>query len=192
MSSLRRVSMRTDAWPLFIGRFQPFHRGHLVMVKLILEEHSGIRFGIGSSQYKDTEKNPFSFEERAVMIRSTMEKEGFEDYEIVAIEDLHNDKLWVDRVADLVPDLQVVYSNDPLTIRLLQERGFDARVMPLVERDALSGTEVRKRMLEDRDWEALVPPTVRDVLVEMGGPERIRRTAGETSDTDEDQKHGDG
>ncbi|MEE9488912.1 MAG: nicotinamide-nucleotide adenylyltransferase, partial [Thermoplasmata archaeon] len=105
---------------------------------------------------------------------------------IVAIEDLHNDKLWVDRVADLVPDLQVVYSNDPLTIRLLQERGFDARVMPLVERDALSGTEVRRRMLEDRDWEALVPPAVRDVLIEMGGLERIRRTAGKTSDTDED------
>ncbi len=187
MSSLRRVSMRADTWPLFVGRFQPFHRGHLAMVKLLLEEHSGVRFGVGSSQHKDTEKNPFSFEERAEMIRSTMEKEGFEDYEIVAIDDLHNDELWVNRVADLVPDLQVVYSNDPLTVRLLEERGFDVRIMPLVRRDSLSGTEVRKRMLEDGEWEALVPPPVRDILIEIGGPERIRRIGGRTSDTHENQ-----
>lgn len=177
--------MRTDAWPLFVGRFQPFHTGHLAMVKLILEEHGGIRFGIGSSQYKDTRENPFSLEERAAMIRSTMEKEGLGDYEIIAIEDLHNDELWVNRVANLVPDLRVVYSNDSLTVRLLKERGFDVRVMPLVERDVLSGTEVRDRMLEDRDWETLVPPAVRDILVEIGGLERIRRTAEQVSDTEE-------
>ncbi|MFQ5883533.1 MAG: adenylyltransferase/cytidyltransferase family protein, partial [Thermoplasmata archaeon] len=62
MSSWRGKSRMSDIWPLLVGRFQPFHRGHLAMVRRILEDHSGIIFGVGSSQSKDTEKNPFSFE----------------------------------------------------------------------------------------------------------------------------------
>jgi nicotinamide-nucleotide adenylyltransferase len=155
------------------------------MVRLIIDEHGGVRFGVGSSQYRDTAENPFSFEERARMIASAMKREGFENYGIVAIEDLHDDERWVNRVLDLVPDLNVVYSNDSLTIRIFEERGFDVRVMPLAERVRFSGTEVRKRIREKGEWKGLVPPPVRDVLVEIDGYERIRQTAG-NSDTEKD------
>ncbi|MFQ6127656.1 MAG: nicotinamide-nucleotide adenylyltransferase [Thermoplasmata archaeon] len=178
----------SDVWPLFVGRFQPFHRGHLAMVKRILEEHNGITFGVGSSQFKDTQKNPFSFEERARMIRSAMEREGFEDYDIVAIRDLNDDELWVKQVKELIPNLFLIYSNDPLTVRLFRERGFDVRVMPLVERNSLSGTKVRKRILDNTNWEEFVPPPVRDILVEIEGPERIRRLAGQSSEKNENEE----
>jgi nicotinamide-nucleotide adenylyltransferase len=155
------------------------------MVKLILEEYNGVTFGIGSSQYEDTPENPFSFEERARMIASTMEREGFENYKILAIEDLHDDERWVNLIMELVPDLRVVYSNDSLTVRLLREEGLDVRVMPLAERDRLSGTEVRRRILENGEWEELVPGPVRSILMEISGYDRIGRSRG-ASDTDED------
>lgn len=178
----------SDIWPLLVGRFQPFHRGHLAMVRRILEDHSGIIFGVGSSQSKDTEKNPFSFEERARMIRAAMEVEGLENYEIVAIRDLNGDELWVNHAKKLIPNLLRIYSNDPLTVRLFQERGYDVRVMPLIERDSLSGTEVRKRMLESANWEELVPTPVREIIIEIGGAERVVRIASQGSENNEDEK----
>jgi len=54
---------------LFIGRFQPFHSGHLDAIKQISEEE--IIIGIGSSQYSKTEENPYSFEERKKMIKKS-------------------------------------------------------------------------------------------------------------------------
>ena len=47
---------------LFIGRFQPFHSGHVDAIKQISEKE--IIIGIGSSQYSGTDDNPYSFEER--------------------------------------------------------------------------------------------------------------------------------
>jgi nicotinamide-nucleotide adenylyltransferase len=114
-----------------------------------------------------------------------MEREGFENYKILAIEDLHDDERWVNLIMELVPDLRVVYSNDSLTVRLLREEGLDVRVMPLAERDRLSGTEVRRRILENGEWEELVPGPVRSILMEISGYDRIGRSRG-ASDTDED------
>lgn len=145
------------------------------MVRKILEEHSGVVFGVGSSQFEHTKENPFSFEERSRMIQSVMETEGIGNYRIVPLEDFGDDELWVNNVRKLVPEFGLVYSNDPLTIRLFRERQYDVRVMPLVNRNSLSGTEVRKRMLESSDWQELVPEPVRDLLIEIGGAERMRK-----------------
>ena len=49
---------------LFIGRFQPFHNGHLKVVQEILKEFDEVIIGIGSSKYSGTLDNPFSGEER--------------------------------------------------------------------------------------------------------------------------------
>lgn len=55
---------------LFIGRFQPFHSGHLDAIKQISEDE--IIIGVGSSQYSGTEDNPHSFEERKKMIERSL------------------------------------------------------------------------------------------------------------------------
>ena len=53
---------------LYIGRFQPFHRGHLSVVKKALEECDTLVIAIGSAQESRTKKNPFSFDERKLFI----------------------------------------------------------------------------------------------------------------------------
>ena len=49
---------------LYIGRFQPFHRGHLSVVRNALEKCDRLVIAIGSAQESRTKRNPFSFEER--------------------------------------------------------------------------------------------------------------------------------
>ena len=60
---------------LFIGRFQPFHKGHLWAVREILKECDSIIIGVGSSNKQNTTTDPFTFEERKSMIEETFKDE---------------------------------------------------------------------------------------------------------------------
>ena len=53
---------------VLIGRFQPFHNGHLANVKKALEIADHVQILVGSSFQPRTPKNPFTYEERAEMI----------------------------------------------------------------------------------------------------------------------------
>ncbi len=41
----------------------------------------------------------------------------------------------------------------------------------------LSGTEIRRRMLEDENWQELVPQATIDVIEEINGVERLKNLA---------------
>jgi len=161
---------------LFIGRFQPFHKGHLFMVKRILKKHSEIIIGIGSAQYSHTNENPFTAGERYEMIKRTLDGEGIHNYHIVPIPDTHVHSVWVGHVLSLVPRFDVVYTNSPLVIRLFKEKGFKVYEPPMENRGMYSGTEVRHRIYDGSDWIELVPKTVAEFIKEIDGTSRIRET----------------
>jgi nicotinamide-nucleotide adenylyltransferase len=48
----------------------------------------------------------------------------------------------------------------------------------MYERHTLSGTEIRRRMLNDEEWTHLVPPSVADVIGEIRGVNRLKQIAG--------------
>ena len=162
--------------PLFVGRFQPFHFGHLDMVRRIVAEHGEIILGIGSAQYSHTRENPFTAGERYEMIKRTLEAEGIHDFHIVPIPDTHVHSTWVGHVVSLVPKFDLVYTNSPLVVRLFRERGFEVRELPLFKREAFSGTHIRKLIYEGGDWKSLLPKEVAAFIVEIDGPQRIRET----------------
>ncbi|MFC4892197.1 bifunctional nicotinamide-nucleotide adenylyltransferase/Nudix hydroxylase [Pseudofrancisella aestuarii] len=58
---------------VFIGRFQPFHVGHLHNIKEALVHSNKIIINVGSSFGAPNIKNPFSFEQRKQMIISDLE-----------------------------------------------------------------------------------------------------------------------
>ena len=60
---------------LIIGRFQPFHKGHLDLVYQVLEEINELIIVIGSSQHNYIFKDPFTAGERLVMIHDTLVQE---------------------------------------------------------------------------------------------------------------------
>ena len=161
---------------LFVGRFQPFHKGHLAMLRRILESNGEVILGIGSAQYSHTGENPFTGGERYEMIKRTLDDEGITNYHIVPIPDTHVHSVWVSHVKSLVPPFDVVYTNSDLVVRLFREHGLKVLSPPLVDRESLSGTEVRARMQKDGEWESLVPAPVAAYIKEIDGIERIRET----------------
>jgi len=161
---------------LFIGRFQPFHKGHLAMVKKILQDNDEVIIGIGSAQYSHTGENPFTAGERFEMIKRALDAEGIREYHIVPIPDTHVHSVWVSHVKSLVPAFDAVVTNSDLVVRLFREHGLKVLSPALVSREKYSGTEVRRRMQKGGDWKSLVPPVVAAYIEEIDGIERIRET----------------
>ena len=161
---------------LFVGRFQPFHLGHLAGIKDVLREVDELVIVIGSAQYSHNWNNPFTAGERLVMIRKALEEAGV-DYSrvwIVPAPDVHLHMMWVSAVKGYTPPFDVVYSNQPLTCRLFIEAGYDVKAIRFHERKLYSSTEIRERMLKDGNWEKLVPKSVAAFIKEIDGVNRLR------------------
>jgi len=157
-----------------IGRFQPFHNGHLEVVRRVAVESERVIVGIGSAQLSHTYENPFTAGERHLMISRALADEGLERFFLVPIPDINRYAVWVSHVSSLVPPFDIVYTNNPLTRRLFEEAGYEVKGAPLFDRGRHSGTEVRRRMLSGEDWESLLHPRVAETVREVGGLERLR------------------
>ncbi|AHF98770.1 nicotinamide-nucleotide adenylyltransferase [Halostagnicola larsenii XH-48] len=157
----------------YIGRFQPFHNGHYSMVERIAEDVDELVLGIGSAGDSHSTRNPFTAGERIMMITKSLVDFDLVTY-AVPIEDLERNSVWVSHVQSMSPDFDIAYSNNPLVIQLFHEAGVDVRQSPMFNREVLEGTELRERMIDDEDWEGLVPDPVVDVVEEANGIERLQ------------------
>lgn len=161
---------------VFVGRFQPFHLGHLIVTEDILEEVDELIVVIGSAQYSHTIENPFTSGERMTMIREALReaKVPAERYWIVPVPDIHRHMMWVAEVVGYTPKFDVVYGNEPLTRRLFIEAGFNVKSIPFHKRDIYSSTEIRERMLVGKNWQSLVPRSIATFIHEIDGVQRLK------------------
>jgi nicotinamide-nucleotide adenylyltransferase len=161
---------------LYVGRFQPFHLGHLEAIKMILVAVEVLVGVMGSAQYSHNRENPFTAGERLVMIRSALEeaKVDFSRVWVVPVPDVHLHMMWVSALEGYTPSFQIVYSNEPLTKRLFMEAGYKIKVIPFFERQFYSSTAVREKMLQDNSWRTLVPKNVAEFIAEIDGVNRLR------------------
>jgi nicotinamide-nucleotide adenylyltransferase len=157
----------------YIGRFQPYHNGHHSMVETIADEVDELVLGIGSAGDSHSEHDPFTAGERVMMLTKSLVDSDLVTY-VVPIEDLERNSVWVSHVQSMSPAFDVAYSNNPLVIRLFEEAGIEVRQSPMFNREVLEGSEVRERMVEDGDWESLVPDACVEVIEEIDGVERIQ------------------
>jgi nicotinamide-nucleotide adenylyltransferase len=163
---------------LFVGRFQPFHLGHLAAIRYALRRVDFLYIGIGSANRSHELKNPFTTAERLQMIRIALRgKVGPNRYLPIPIPDVEQHSSWVSVVRSLVPPFQVVFSNDPLTVRLFEEEGIRVEAIPLYKREAYSATNVRRRMLGGKAWKHLVPSGVAKFLEQTGAIARLKALA---------------
>ena len=160
---------------LIIGRFQPFHLGHLRLIEEAAKEADHIIIGIGSSQCSGTENNPFTAEERKMMIEASVPKKIKNS--VHEITDIGNDKLWVSHVSKIVPKFEVVYTNGELERRLFKEAGYRVHATGLYNREKFAGTEVRRRIRAGEEWISLVPKGTQKIMKEIDGEERIKSLA---------------
>ena len=164
---------------ILIGRMQPVHNGHMQIINKILEEVDEIIIGIGSAQLSHTIKDPFTAGERIVMMNQALADENIDPsrYYIIPMEDINFNAIWPSHVKMMTPPFSIVYSGNSLVKQLFIEENYEVRQPPLYDRLHLSGTEVRKRMLEDSDWDELVPRATVDLMKEINGLERLKNLA---------------
>jgi nicotinamide-nucleotide adenylyltransferase len=162
-----------------VGRFQPFHLGHLEAIKSVLKEIDELVIVIGSAQYSHNVHDPFTAGERLVMIRHALAEAKVDPSKlwIVPVPDVHLHMLWVSAVEGYTPKFNVLYSNEPLTSRLFREAGYPVEAIPFFTRKQYVSTVVRERMVKDEDWRKLVPKSVADFIDEIDGVNRIRDLA---------------
>lgn len=164
---------------LLVGRFQPFHRGHLEVLRHLERAHpgdSGI-LGVGSAQESYTLENPFTASERQEMIGRALREAGLAAWSTVPLPDIHRHALWVAHVRELVPPFDRVYTNNPLTRLLFEREHVAVESTPLFERETFQGTRIRTVIAEGGPWRPMVPDAVAHYLDAIDGPARVRLLA---------------
>ena len=85
-----------------IGRFQPFHNGHLSLVRLALESAPRAVVVIGSAFQARSPKHPFTWQERAEMIRLALPESQRRRLLCVPVRDRFDEARWLADVRQAV------------------------------------------------------------------------------------------
>lgn len=141
-----------DLW-IIIGRFQPFHKGHKLLVDTAINECKSILLLIGSSEgFGGT--NPYSYELRKKIIENEISDEKIF---IWALPDFKSDEEWVKYILSYIPkivDSCTIYcwdKNNDSAIKTLQQYKnllyFDHEIKEIPRSIIpISATEVRKAL----------------------------------------------
>lgn len=144
---------------IYIGRFQPFHKGHLEVVKRALKEARHLMI-IVAVPLMVSKKDPFSAEQRKEMIEKALKAEGIDRFKVYIIQDIPSDEEYVTHIRNHVPNFNVVYVGDnKLNERLFREAGY--KVINSRRYYDISSTKVRENMLKNSgEWKKMVPKVV--------------------------------
>ena len=163
---------------VFIGRFQPLHKGHEAVIKQAMEQAEQVMIIVGSAHSPRNTRNPFTFEERKRMIKAVFPQP---EVVVLPVSDYPSDHKWVAAVQSLVssnmkhtPDPQkwiaavqtLVSSNmkhtpDPYRIGLIghskDHTSFYLNMFPLWDSvdvanyKGLNSTDIRKDIFNQKD-----------------------------------------
>ena len=161
---------------LFIGRFQPFHKGHLKALQYIAARSSCVLIVIGSAQASYEPKNPFTSAERKRMIRAELLEAGLaKKCRLCELDDINDDERWVAHVDAHIPRYDVCYSNNQLVLRLMRSAGKKTAGVPFFRKTEYNATRIRGRIKKGEKWGDRVPRAVRERMEKLKAEERIRR-----------------
>lgn len=149
-----------------VGRFQPFHNGHLAAVKQILAENKNVLIIIGSAEKTKSSENPYSFYERKNFIKTVLKAENVSEdaYLIVGLDDIGDDSRWVDYLIESVPKFKKMYTGSQST-RILFELNGKLPVADIVMLNGVSGTLVREKLKKFDSIEEFVHPALQKMIV---------------------------
>ncbi len=123
---------------VFIGRFQPFHSGHLKVVQEGLSRAEKLIVLIGSAWQPRNTRNPWTHQEREAMIRDCLsESQNARLLCLPLMDSPYNDEIWVRNVQSSVQGLVTAHYTTPhraATIALIghhkDQTGFYLNLFP--------------------------------------------------------------
>ena len=171
---------------LMVGRFQPFHNGHLHLSKQILQECNELIIAIGSAQFNYIYKDPFTAGERVLMIHAALMESGIDlakCYIIPVINDENNAR-WFGHLRSMVPHFDILYSGNEFVKSLVLEETIRIKKPEFSKKNEYNGTNIRKQLASAsaaatatatvENWKTLVPNAVSKLIEEVDGVNRIR------------------
>jgi len=91
---------------IYIGRFQPFHLGHLRTLNLALEKAEQVILILGSHRVAADTRNPWRSQERIAMIQNCLTPETLQQIHFLTVRDwLYSDNLWLAAVQQQVLEI---------------------------------------------------------------------------------------
>ena len=162
---------------LFIGRFQPFHKGHLSVIKdYILKENDRVIIVIGSAEKNYLPQNPLTAGERYTLIDEALREAKIpaSKYSIIPVRNVNNYALWVNHVNSYVPEYQKLYTGSQLVKACYENTPIKPQIIHL-DRNLIpiSASEIREAILKNEKWENLVPKAIAKKMKEWNIPQRI-------------------
>ncbi|MHB1830076.1 MAG: nicotinamide-nucleotide adenylyltransferase [Candidatus Micrarchaeaceae archaeon] len=144
---------------LFMGRFQPFHKGHLHALAFAVSLCRNVVIGIGSSQDSGTELNPLSSKKRIGIIKAGIKgtEIGKAGIRFIEVPDFKDNDLWFEYIMGKEPDINVVFSRNRLVKSIFRRHGIAVVSPEWHARKRLSGTNIRRLIRSGKDWKGRVP-----------------------------------
>jgi nicotinamide-nucleotide adenylyltransferase len=143
------------------------------VIRDAFNEDKDLVIAIGSAQKQEEKDNPFSADERSLMLEQALKDSNIRA-RLVLIPDIDYDSDYIMHVEEYVgsrPDH--IITENPMTIRIFSAAGYDVRQTD--RHFELSATQIRQAISKGTPWEHLVPESVAKKIKEIKGIERIKR-----------------
>ncbi len=158
---------------LFVGRFQPLHKGHMIVINRLSKGYKMVKIGIGSAQYSHTKNNPFTAKERKAMLKQALKASKIKNYRLFLIPDTNNNSKWVAHVKKITKTFSIVYSGNPLVLYLMKQKHITTKKIKLIK--PYSSTKIRRLIKNNKNITKLIPKSVVNYIKKIKAIERIKK-----------------
>ncbi|MEM5874705.1 MAG: triose-phosphate isomerase [Candidatus Aenigmatarchaeota archaeon] len=159
---LKEFALNLKIKGFFIGRFQPLHLGHVYAINQALKLFDEVIVGIGSAQYYNQPRNPYTANLREKMIKLVFKNR--KNLKIVKVPDFNNDEKWTEYCIKNF-DFDIVFTASNHVKKCFEGKKEVIEPLLLKPRNIYRGTYVRKLIKENNEkWKELVPKEVVGLL----------------------------
>jgi nicotinamide-nucleotide adenylyltransferase len=163
--------MGREKQALFLGRFQPPHRGHENAIGFILGKHGRLTVAIGSSNRKREKENPFSSRERSFLLKKIISshKAWKGRVRLAEVPDYERHGDWMDdMLCKFPPEKYEFYTNNRMVHGLFGALGFSVHFNPNFHRLENEGRKIRKRIIEGKSVRKRIPKAIWEWMENRG------------------------
>jgi nicotinamide-nucleotide adenylyltransferase len=168
---------------LAVMRMQPMHNGHYELISKMMKEMDTVIIGLGSIQESGTINNPFSPKQRREMVEKVFGQTGkHSKIKIVELKDLGavSKIAWAMHVFGKIDGMNLpkpthYYAgskHDASWFNSVNEEFGDGSLVinvldRIMETPCMSGTEIRKAIMDEvDDWKEFIPPVAVNYIEE--------------------------
>jgi len=162
-------------YALFIGRFQPFHNGHLTSIRYGLSVSERIIIAIGGYQLASSPFDPWSALDRKKMILKSLTPEERKKVQFILLRDrLYDEELWKENLTTEIHFLTKKNSKIVIIGHIKDQTSYYLNIFPqwnFIETgnfDNINGTDIRRLFFQNKTITTRdVPQIVLDFLLKF-------------------------